>query len=87
MFGKFAVALLIVTTPALAADPAPADQGDGTQSEAPKRAYKTKKVCRSVEIVGSSIPRTTCTTRRVPVEPKDGEAKASSDQTEPESDT
>jgi hypothetical protein len=66
MLGKFSVALLIVATPAFAADPAPAESSDGVEAPAPV-AYKTKKVCRSVEVVGSAIPRTTCTTKRIAI--------------------
>jgi hypothetical protein len=77
MFGKVAVALLIVSTPALAQDTQPADQADTAQAEAPKPvAYKTKKICRSIEVVGSSIPRTTCTTKKIPIKPQEQEADA-----------
>jgi hypothetical protein len=79
MLGKFSVALLIVATPALAADPAPADSNDGVEASAPV-AYKTKKVCRSVEVVGSAIPRTTCTTKRIAIKPVNEEADAGSEQ-------
>jgi hypothetical protein len=70
MFGKLAVALLIAASPAWAQDAAPAGNEAGTTATAPTPvAYKTKKVCRSVEVVGSSIPRTTCTTKRIPIDP------------------
>lgn len=79
MFGKVSVALLIVATPALAADPVPADSIAGTEVEAAPVAYKTKKVCRSIEVVGSAIPRTSCTTKRIPIKPVQQEADAGSD--------
>jgi hypothetical protein len=85
MFGKVAVALLIVGAPALAQDTQPTDQGETAQAEAPQPvAYKTKKVCRSVEVVGSSIPRTSCTTKRVPIKPSKQE-EADAGKTAPDS--
>jgi len=88
MFGKFAVALLIVATPALAQEAAPAEPAqDVAAAEAPQApvAYKTKRVCRSVEVVGSSIPRTTCTTKKIPIKPKTEEAQANNQSaTQPE---
>lgn len=67
MFGKVAVALLIMASPAVAQDPAPAEADAATEAEAPV-AYKTKKVCRSVDVVGSSIPKTTCRTKKIPIQ-------------------
>lgn len=75
MFGKLAVALLIVASPALAQDAAPADSTDSAAAEAPKVAYKTKRVCRSVQVVGSAIPRTTCTTKKIPIKPVEPESE------------
>lgn len=75
MFGKFAVAWLIVVAPAMAQDTPPPPSDTATENEAPV-AYKTKKVCRSVEVVGSSIPRTTCKTKRIPIEPVDKDTEA-----------
>ena len=69
MFGKLSVALLLVASPALAQDaPTESANGAGAQAEAPV-AYKTKRACRSIEVVGSSIPRTTCTTKKIPIKP------------------
>jgi hypothetical protein len=78
MFGKLSVALLIAASPALAQEAPPPDPADGgAVAEAPEPApveYKTKRVCRSIEVVGSSIPRTTCTTKKIPIKPKSAEA-------------
>ena len=79
MVGKFAVALLIAASPAVAQETVTAEPAEGVAAaEAPAApvAYKTKKVCRSIEVVGSSIPRTTCTTRKIPIKPKVEEASA-----------
>ena len=70
MFGKLSVALLILATPAFAQETPPGNQVEGAaEAPAPKVAYKTKKICRSIEVVGSSIPKTSCTTKRIPIEP------------------
>ncbi len=79
MFGKFAVALLIAASPALAQDTAPAETDGAGQAEEAPVAYKTKKVCRSVEVVGSSIPKTTCRTKKIPIEPVEQQAEEASD--------
>lgn len=80
MFGKFTIALLIAASPAIAQDAAPA-QADGASQAAPVAvAYKTKKVCRSVEVVGSAIPRTTCKIKKIPIEPVEQEADKGADQ-------
>jgi hypothetical protein len=69
MFGKLSVALLIAASPAIAQE-TPAAGSEGAESEASKPvAYKTKKVCRTIEVVGSSIPKRTCSTKRIPIEP------------------
>ena len=86
MFGKLAVALLIVASPAVAQDLPPAEADAATEAEAPV-AYKTKKVCRSVEVVGSSIPKTTCRTKKIPIQPVGKEATnkaGSTPQTDPQ---
>ena len=77
MLGKLSVALLIAASPALAQEAATVESANGAtaESEAPV-AYKTKKVCRSVEVVGSSIPRTTCRTKKIPIKPVEQEAVA-----------
>lgn len=83
MLGRFTVALLILGSPAFAQVVEPEQPVEevaaAAAAEAPPVpvAYKTKKVCRSVEVVGSSIPRTTCTTKKIPIKPKVEEAQAS----------
>lgn len=79
MFGRVAVALLITASPAIAQDapPAAAGEGAGAEAEAPV-AYKTKKVCRSIEVVGSSIPRRACSTKRIPIKPDAKESETDS---------
>ena len=74
MFTRVSLALLIAASPALAQEAAPVDSGDGVTAEAPKMAFKTKRVCRSIEVVGSSIPRTTCVTKKIPIKPVEQEA-------------
>jgi len=70
MLGKLTVALLLVTAPAMAQDAPPADQGQGEiVTDAKPLPYKLKKVCRTQEVVGSSIGRTVCTTKRVYLKP------------------
>ena len=73
MFAKLSVALLLAASPAVAAEPAPAD---APQPQAEAQQFKTKRVCRSIEVVGSSIPRTTCTTKRIPVKPVETDLEA-----------
>jgi hypothetical protein len=86
MFGKLSVALLIAVTPAVAQD-APPSNTEGAEAEAPKPvAYKTKKICRSIEVVGSSIPKRSCSTKRVPIEPP-VEEEAASDASPPQPDS
>ena len=78
MFGKLSVALLVAAaSPAIAQESPPAAGSEGAEAEAPKPvAYKTKKVCRTIEVVGSSIPRRTCSTKRIPIEPVQDEEVA-----------
>jgi hypothetical protein len=81
------VVLLIAASPALVTAPAESGDGASTQAEAPKPvAYKTKRVCRSIEVVGSSIPKTTCTTKKIPIKPVEDDAAAGAG-TEPRSDS
>lgn len=68
MFGKLSVALLIFAAPALAQETTPVDLERAETQEQPVR-YKTKKICRSIEVVGSSIPKRSCSTKRIPIEP------------------
>ena len=77
MLGKLSVALLMVASPAAAQDAAPAPAELAVEAEAPV-AYKTKKICRSIEVVGSSIPRRACTTKRIPIQPVETESEADS---------
>jgi len=83
MLGKFSVALLLAASPAFAAEPAPADTSGASEANAAPVAYKTKKVCRSIEVVGSSIPRMACTTKKIPVKPANEEADANSSEKTP----
>jgi hypothetical protein len=81
MLGKFAVALLVAVSPAFAQAPAPTASGEGaSEDQAAPVAYKTKRVCRSIEVVGSAIPRTTCTTKRIPIKPVEQESQANTEQ-------
>ena len=80
MLGKFAFALLIAASPVLAEEPAPNEADGASEAQAAPVAYKTKRVCRSIEVVGSSIPRTTCTTKRIPIKPVAQEANTDSEQ-------
>lgn len=61
MLGRLSVALLLVASPASAADPAP------VQTDAQGQEFTTKKVCRTVDVAGSFIPRTHCVLKKVPV--------------------
>jgi hypothetical protein len=80
MIGKLSIALLMAASPALAQDSAPADTEGASEAQAAPVAYKTKRVCRSIEVVGSSIPRTTCTTKKIPIRPVEQEADSDSEQ-------
>ena len=69
MFAKLSIVLLLAASPALAEEAAqPAEPATAAETLQPV-AYKTKKVCRSIEVVGSSIPKTTCTTKKIPIKP------------------
>jgi len=83
MLGKFSIALLLAASPALATDTAPAEPNGAAEAEAAPVAYKTKKICRSIEVVGSSIPRMACSTKRIPIKPANEEADAHSSETPP----
>lgn len=76
MIGKLSVALLIVASPALAEEATQPGGAVNAEAEAPQPvAYKTKRVCRSIEVVGSSIPKTTCTTKKIPIKPVETESE------------
>lgn len=87
MLRKLSVALLIAASPAIAQESVPVEPAEGAPAAeaAPPApvAYKTKRVCRSIEVVGSSIPRTTCTTKKIAIKPKtqdaDSDGKSGSD--------
>ena len=66
MLGRLSVALLLVSAPVFAAEPASDIKVDESG-----QAYKVKKVCRTVEVAGSFIPRTTCTNKKIPVKKPD----------------
>ena len=76
MLGNFTLALLIVASPAWAQEAPPAEQ-QGAEAVTPAKPlpYKLKKVCRAHEVVGSSIPKMVCSTKRIWLEPTD-EAEA-----------
>ena len=57
MFGNLFIALMLGAS-SNAANPA----------SPPAQAYEVKKVCRSVQEIGSLIPQRVCTTKRVPIE-------------------
>ena len=83
MLGKLSIALLIAASPAFAQAAASAQADGASQAAAAPVAYKTKRVCRSIEVVGSSIPRTTCTTKKIPIKPVEREADTDSGQATP----
>jgi hypothetical protein len=84
MLDKLSAALLIAAAPAAAQDGGPAPAETAVEAAAPV-AYKTKKVCRSIDVVGSSIPRRSCTTKRIPIAPVEAEPEAeSADSPQPE---
>ena len=78
MIARLSVALLLAATPALAQDAPPPAEAPEAAADAegvtdPKPLpYKLKKVCRPQEVVGSSIPRMVCSSKRVYLKP--GEA-------------
>lgn len=70
MVGKLAVAVLILASPALAQEAEPADPPEAeVAKEAESAPFKLKKVCRPQEVVGSSIPRMICSTKRIYLKP------------------
>jgi hypothetical protein len=64
MLRKLAVALLVMGAPALAGQ----SETQRIQVDASGQAYKIKKVCRTVEVSGSFIPRTSCVNKKIPVQ-------------------
>jgi len=89
MFGKLSVALLLLAAPAIAQEaPPPAAEPQATEPavEAKSAPFKLKKICRPQEVVGSSIPRNVCTTKRIYLKPGE-EAQAenkTTSETQPE---
>ena len=67
MLGRFSVAWLLAASPALANDPAPSQSPAGQE-------YRVKKVCRTVEVAGSFIPRTSCVNKKIPIKKPEVEA-------------
>lgn len=86
MFGKLSVALLFVAAPAVAQETPPPDPQEAEAvTDVKVLPYKLKKVCRAQEVVGSAIPRTVCTTKRIYLKPgEEGEADKSAEQTQPQ---
>ena len=72
MFGKLSVALLLAASPALANDPA---SPPAANPQAPAAEYKIKKVCRTVEVAGSFIPRTHCVNKKIPIKKPEADAQ------------
>jgi hypothetical protein len=73
MLGKLSVFLLLVASPSLAAQAA-----SDIKIDENGQAYKIKKVCRTVEVAGSFIPRQNCTTKKIPVTKPVAENQAAS---------
>ena len=73
MFRMLSVAFLLVASPAMAAQSASEIKVDENG-----QAYKIKKVCRTVEVSGSFIPRTTCVNKKVPVKNPQAEGQEAS---------
>jgi hypothetical protein len=71
MLGKLSVALLLAAAPAVAAEPASDIKVDESG-----QAYKIKKICRTVEVAGSFIPRRSCVNKKIPVTKPVAEAPA-----------
>ena len=68
MLSKLSVALLLAASPVQA-----------NSSSQPAQEFEVKKVCKTVQELGSRVPQRTCTTKRVPVEkPADGNPAANS---------
>ena len=86
MFGKLPVALLLIAAPAVAQDEPPADPPEAEAATGPKPLpYKLKKVCRPQEVVGSSIPRMNCSTKRIYLKPGEEAETRSKDAPDPQS--
>lgn len=66
MLGRLSIALLLAAAPAVAAEPA-----SDIKIDESGQAYRIKKICRTVEVAGSFIPRTSCVNRKIPVKKPD----------------
>lgn len=73
MLGKLSIALLLVASPVFANDPATA--GSATK-DAPEKEYTIKKICYTVEVAGSFIPRQSCVNKKVPIKKPDAKSEA-----------
>ena len=73
MLGKLSIALLLVASPVFANDPATAGSAAG---DAPQQEYSIKKVCQTVEVAGSFIPRRSCVNKKVPIKKPDTKSEA-----------
>ena len=76
MLGKLSVALLLTASPVFANGPAPAGSAAG---DAPQQEYTIKKVCQTVEVAGSFIPRRSCVNKKVPIKKPDTKSDADAD--------
>lgn len=86
MLSKLFVALLVIASPAAAQDAPPTDQPPGEAVTDPTAApYKLKKVCRAQDVVGSSISRTVCTTKRIYLKPGEEASADNKRSAEPQS--
>ena len=86
MFGKLVVALLIMSSPALAQEAESAVEPENeVATEAKSAPFKLKKVCRPQEVVGSSIPRMICSTKRIYLKPGEEAEADNKDAQEPQS--
>lgn len=85
MIARLSVALLIVASPALAQEAEPAAPAETEAvKEVESAPFKLKKVCRPQEVVGSSIPRMVCSTKRIYLKPGE-DAGAGKEKREPQS--
>lgn len=86
MLRSLAIALLVVASPALGQEAEPAAEPENEAVTDPKSApFKLKKVCRPQEVVGSSIPRQICSTRRIYLKPDEAADAGKKGAQEPES--
>lgn len=85
MLRKLSIALLIVASPAIGEEAVSSAESATAENPQPV-AYKTKKICRTVEVVGSAVPKTTCRTKKIPIKPVEEEPVDEAD-TAPRSDS